>query len=166
MILVFSIDTRDNQTKLLYNLEGYNLESAKFTCDLFAEFRRGKDQNVISYSLYGKNSRYYNKIGSIIKQAKQFYPNWSIRIYSDANLNESIRCKYECFPEDNVDFCIVNSLPINPNKNILHDTSYINPTMWRFLPMGDSFVKFMIFRDSDSYIIQRLSLFIKISFSK
>lgn len=105
--------------------------------------------------MFGKNNRYYNKIKSIIKQAKQFYPDWSIRIYSDDNLNEIIKCNYECSIENNIDFCNTNRLPSSLNKNINWSLSYIMPTMWRFLPMGDSFVKVMISRDSDSFIIQR-----------
>lgn len=153
---MFLVNKQNNQTKLLYNLDKSDLNSAKFTCNLFAEFKRGKNQKVISYSLFGNNSRYFNLIGSLIKQAKNFYPDWSIRIYSDDHLNESIKCLHECSSENNVDFCNVNKLPIDPNKNILLNASYIMPTMWRFLPMGDSFVKNMVSRDSDSFIIQRL----------
>jgi hypothetical protein len=150
---VFSIDTRDNQKRLLFKLDRNEINSANFTCDLFSEFRRGKHQKVISYTLFGTDSRYYNKIPSIIKQAKYFYPDWTIRIYADDNLNETTKCNYECSLESNVDFCNVNRLPISLNENVSWSASHIMPTMWRFLPMRDSFVKFMISRDSDSFII-------------
>lgn len=155
---MFLIDTRTNQKAYLYNLDRNELESVNFTCDLYSEFRRGKDQKVLSFSLFGRNPRYYNKIGGIIKQVKSFYPDWTIRIYSDSNLNEAVKCKHECSPEDNVDFCNINRITTNPVHNSRRDqlnASYIIPTMWRFLPMGDSFVKFMLCRDSDSFIIQR-----------
>ena len=134
-------------------------KNVNFTCDLFSEFQRGKEQKVISYTLFGNNSRYYNKITSIIKQAKYFYPDWLIRIYSDDSLNEATRCNYECSIENNIDFCNVKRLPTGLNEKIYWSVSYVMPTMWRFLPMGDSFVKLMICRDSDSFIIQRLAFF-------
>lgn len=65
----------------------------------------------------------------------------------------------ECSPESNVEVCNVKQLIPDLNrlkKNQIWDATYIMPSMWRYLPIGDSFVNIMISRDSDSYIIQRL----------
>lgn len=150
------MNTFDNQKSLLYLLSRNEYESSNFTCDLYPIFRRGKLQKVLSLTLFGNNNRYFKKIGRIIKQAKRFYPDWFIRIYTDESLNRSIKCMYECSPDDNVDFCNVRKLPLNRERFL--DASFIIPTMWRFLPIGDSFVKILASRDSDSYIIKRFSL--------
>jgi hypothetical protein len=73
---------------------------------------------------------------------------------------ESLKCEIECLKDeqtnelyDNIDFCNVNELAFDFSKN--WNGSYILPTVWRFLPIGDSFVDIFLSRDSDSNLQER-----------
>ncbi len=129
-------------------------ETFSFSCDLYKTLRRGKKQNIISYSLYGKNKRYYNLIKQIIKLSKNLYPNWIIRIYYDDSIDKNIICEIEC-QTDNTDFCNVNKLPVQNSFHLTWNASFILGSMWRFLPVGDSFVNAFMSRDLDSMIYER-----------
>jgi hypothetical protein len=145
----------------LYQLRREEFASGRFTCDLYSVLRRGKHQNVFSFNVFGKSSLYYYKLRAIAKQIKLLYPNWTIRVYSNGSLPKSIRCKYECLLEENLDFCLVDNIILYPDLyiNETHvsswNASYIQPTMWRFLPFGDSFIDIFASRDTDSYVIER-----------
>ena len=156
LYLVFSIDTRKNLKQPLYKLSSEEFSDSIFTCELFSALRRGKKQKVISYSIFGNNSFYYSKLETIGKQVKEFYPDWSIRVYYDNSTEKSIICQNECSPEDNIDFCNVNSIKLSLKEGSnCSDLSYILPRMWRFLAFGDSFVDLFLSRDSDSFILKR-----------
>ena len=124
------------------------------TCDFFKILRRGRSQKVISLSLFGTKNIYYRHLKRISKLYSEFLPEWTIRIYFNKLKNESLICELECLKNengkfiDNVDFCKVGEMPYGLQKT--WDASYINPTMWRFLPLGDNFVDFYISRDTDS----------------
>lgn len=161
---MYSINTLNNVKRFLYKMSREEFASAgRFTCDLYSVFRRGKHQKVLSFNVFGTKSLYYYKIDDIARQIKQLYPpDWSIRVYSDRSLKKSVKCRYECTIEDNVDFCNIDNIVLNPHLyiNETHvlswSSSYIQPTMWRFLSLGDSFVDIFASRDTDSYIIERL----------
>jgi hypothetical protein len=58
----------------------------------------------------------------------------------------------------NVDFCDISQLPLIKNSSLLkykQEMSYLHSMMWRWLPIGDSFVDLFISRDTDSLIIKR-----------
>ena len=131
----------------------FNLNNTILTCNLYNSFRRGMNQKVISYSLYGQNSLYYKHLKNITKQIKALYPEWIIRIYHDNTLLNY--CKIKCQLDDDnddddiIDFCNIEKLP--PNNTV----NYIHKMNWRWLPIGDSFVDVFNSRDTDSFILQR-----------
>ena len=81
------------------------------------------------------------------------------------------KCELECFKDkagklvDNIDFCSIEYLSSGSNvsskfneqssENNIHRFGMIHAMIWRFLPIGDSFVDIFMSRDSDKKIIQR-----------
>ena len=134
------------------------------TCDLYNEFRRGKNQKVISYSLFDKNTFYYEKLKNITRQARVFYPGWLMRVYYDNTIFKSTICDVECSRDeydnliDNSDFCNSNQLYLNFGdylNNRIFNADYMHSTKWRWLPIADSLVDVFSSRDSDSFILDR-----------
>lgn len=125
-----------------------------FTCDIYNEFKRGKHQKVVSYSLYGNDSKYYDNLGDLARLVKKFYPDFVVRIHYDNTVNKSVRCWLEC-NFDNVDFCYMNELKLGYSNHLKMNLSYMHKMVWRFLPIGDTFVSLFMSRDTDSLIIQR-----------
>jgi hypothetical protein len=116
------------------------------------------NQKIIAYSLYGQNRLYYQYLTNITKLIKTLYPGWIIRIYHDNSIHKSFICKLECLPFSNVDFCDISQLPLIKNSTLLkykQEMSDLHSMMWRWLPIGDSFVDLFISRDTDSLIIKR-----------
>ena len=118
----------------LYEIPKDILESSLFTCDKFTSFKRGPFQKVISYSLYGKNEKFYKNIGKIIESASKYFPDWSIRIYYDSSIHKHTICQFECQENVNklkiVDFCNVEELNIS-----------LNGMYWRLMPLGKYFLQ-------------------------
>jgi len=174
-LAVNSFDQIRNTTRNLFNISIDEFQNLTLTCDMYAFFRRGKSQKVISYSLYGTNTFYYDKLKDIVKQMKSLYPDWSMRVFHDNSINRTIKCQIECLKDDEsnefydrVDFCnIENEIRSKPKvlvnalnettilSFIQHNLSYIHAMKWRFLPIGDSFVDVFSSRDTDSYLLQR-----------
>ena len=166
---VASLNKLTNKETILYNIEFDEFHKLNLTCNLYDTLRRGKGRKVLSYSLYGKQDKYYRKLKSIMKQVKQIFPNdWTIRIYHDDSINKSIICELKCLKESNgqmmdvVDFCnIQNEVNLKPisfeslnNKSQLK-FDYVHAMKWRFFPIGDSFVDAFLSRDTDSNVLQR-----------
>lgn len=152
--------------KYLYSMSNEDLIRASFTCNLYSSLRRGKSQKVLSYSLYGKNRFFYEKLKILVKQMSIFYPGWIMRIYYDESIDKSIICEIECQKNekeayyDNVDFCDINNIELKVNYSKLVgdltlNGSYIHAAIWRWFPIGDSFVEVFSSRDTDSFLIQR-----------
>jgi len=130
------------------------------TCNKHSVLNRGTNQKIISFSLYDKNPFYSNKLTELSRLIKKMYPNWLIRIYHDNTILKSVKCEIECLKDendnfiDNTDFCNIKELPVS----LLNEQTWsvsIHKMMWRWLPIGDSFVDIFISRDTDSFIIQR-----------
>jgi len=155
----YKVDQLSEKTKKI--LKTYFIEKRqKIMCNKLSWLRRGNNQKIVSYSLYGKNPIYLSQLASLVRAIKKFYPDWLIRIYHDDTILKSIKCEIECLTDetgkiiDNSDFCDINKLPLFLSNE--HTWSIlIHKAMWRFLPIGDSFVDVFISRDSDSSIIQR-----------
>jgi hypothetical protein len=128
---------------------------------MYSSLRRGKRQKVISYTLFGTNKFYYDKIRDVSKQIQKFYPDWKMRVYHDSSINRSIICDIECQTDengnliDNADFCDLSDFKAMSNGKIVKPVEYVLPRMWRFLAVGDSFIDMVMSRDTDSYILQR-----------
>jgi hypothetical protein len=125
--------------KLTYNLskEEYN----SINCDLYNVLRRGKNQKVIGYSLYGKERRYYNQIFDNVELAEKRYPTWIIRVHVNDSVIQNISCKVECHQNrqqnnsyyDNVDFCHINKLPNSfIDQNHTWNANYTHAMSWRW----------------------------------
>jgi len=142
-------DIQKNQQKLRYQIKIKDYKRLKLTCDPYKVLRRGFNQKIISFSLYGKDTFYYRLVEENVARAFKFYPSWTVRIYHDNSINPEFICKLECLYSDNVDFCDVKNMPGKVNLD------YMLPMTWRWLPIGDSFVKLFISRDTDSCIFDR-----------
>jgi len=132
----------------------------KLMCNKFSSLNRGINQKIVSFSLYGKDPFYSSKLMNLTRLIKKYYPNWLMRIYHDDTIVDSVKCSIECQKDendnliDNSDFCHINKLPVS----LLNEKTWsvsIHKMMWRWLPIGDSFVDTFVSRDSDSLIIQR-----------
>lgn len=154
----------------LYRLSTAELlnNSSTITCDLYNVLRRGKRQRVLSYSVYGSDPVYFRIIDDNLARIRSSYPGFVTRFYHDASVNASMRCHFECVYPDLVDFCytsrLATSIPISLQSNAVHsnsfsaqfvDLAYMHKMIWRFLPIGDSFVDIMLSRDTDSFVIDR-----------
>jgi hypothetical protein len=148
---------KNNFSKISYTISRHDFLNSGISCSPFKALRRGPNLKVISYSIFGTNRIYYRYLKSIIKGAKEIYPGWIIRVYHDENLGEKEICELECFKNedtnkvyDNIDFCNINEIPYeswSPN--------FLIKTFWRWLPIGDMFVDFILSRDTDSCLIER-----------
>ena len=160
-------DDKDSAKNVSYNLTKDEFDTFNTTCDLYNVLRRSKSQKVISYSLYGKNKAYYNKLKKLSKDIKSMYPGWLMRVYYNDSIDKSIICEVECLKSDdgslidNSDFCNVNDIDLNlkniekRNNHLKLNANYIHSMKWRWFPIGDSFVDIFSSRDTDSYILQR-----------
>ncbi|CAF0712424.1 unnamed protein product [Brachionus calyciflorus] len=132
-----------------------NAKKTNFTCDLYKSLKRGPKQKIVSFSLYGNNELYYNYITNLTSLIKKFYPDHVMRIYHDHSIDVSFKCDLEC-ANSHVEFCNIEKMSLNLNDyNKVLNLSYIHAMMWRFLPLGDSFVDLFMSRDTDSLVLQR-----------
>lgn len=155
----------DNQTSVLSKTYLFNLtvtEAKKFTktCDLYNVLRRGLNQKIISYSLYGKNPKYSQNLEGIVEIIREKYKGYTARVHYDSSVNETIRCHLECEYPDVIDFCNMNRFSTDLNQifdrpDKLISMEYIHKMKWRFLPVGDSFVDVFMSRDTDSFFTDR-----------
>lgn len=150
----------NQQRQHLFNLTLSELKACNIACDLYNVLKRGKHQSVLSYSLYGTNTFYSYSLEIIIEKVKLKYKDHLVRIYHDNTINKTLRCYLECKYPDIVDFCNVdqyssNINQLNPQKRIFSNLNYMHKAMWRFLPIGDTFVDVFMSRDTDSSILDR-----------
>lgn len=151
----------------LFNLTLTQAKQFTKTCDLFNVLRRGLHQKVISYSFYGRNSKYSNNLEGIVELMRLKYKGYTARVHYDSSINLAMRCHLECEYPDVMDFCnmnafstdvgelIVTTPPEETKRAKLVDMSHMHKMMWRFLPVGDSFVDIFMSRDTDSYFSDR-----------
>jgi hypothetical protein len=155
-----------NTTTQLFKFEpGDKILNKTLACDAYNSLSKGTHQKVIAFSLYGRSSRYTKNLITLTRQVKTMYPDWTMRIYHDNTIDQSLLCRIECLTGlDNVSlintavFCNINQLYLSlqdvlTNKSI--DASHVHGMLWRYLPVGESFVDLVSSRDVDSLIIQR-----------
>lgn len=148
---------KSNSILKKYTIESNEFKYSNLACDPYKVFRRGKNQKVISYSVYGSNPFYFRYLKLIQKTAKKLFPDWTVRFYHDNTFSSKTICDIECAKEetsdeylDNVDFCNIEKLPyLNWNAK------FLIPTFWRWLPVGEIFVDVFLSRDSDFCLVQR-----------
>jgi len=154
------------ELELLYSIKNKELEEAVFTCDLFNSLRRGKAQKVISYSLYNNYTAFfYDKLKVNTVQMTKVYPEWRMRVYYDDSIDKSIICQIECQKDANnaymdvADFCHINNVELkfdfSEKSKSIFNGDYIHAMVWRWFPLGDTFIDVFSSRDMDSYLLQR-----------
>ena len=148
-----------------YSMPIRDFDSATFMCDPYKVLRRGPHTKVLSYSLYGRDQKFYKQVKKLIKQVHALFPGWLMRINYDSSIDDSTRCELECLEDENgvpydiVDFCDVEHLPLawqyHNSKSRVWNATYMHAMMWRWLAMGDTFVDVFASRDLDSLLFQR-----------
>ena len=162
----------DNKSSNTYEVISRGIQKSihvnpKFSCGLYQNLKRGPNQKVISYSLYGNLTKYYSNLDEILSDSDKIYPGWNIRIYYDHEklYDKSIICHLEC-KYAHVDFCNVNEIPYqgevfdyfdekNKEKLVNKVSGSVHASMWRFNSITDDFVDVFVSRDTDSPLIQR-----------
>lgn len=150
------ITDTDNSTIL--KSYAFVTSETSLACRAYESLRRGPNQRVISYSVYGNNSLYRRYLQLIARTAKKIYPGWVVRFYHDGALSHEDVCNLECLQNessgellDNVDVCNVNEIAYRDLK----PGAAMIPTFWRWLPIGDDFVDVFLSRDSDFCVVER-----------
>lgn len=90
-------------------------------------------KNVISLTLYGNDRKYLKGAFYNAKLAKEYFPNWELRIYH----------------EDGINHHALREIENEGGKLINVGQTNIYPTMWRFHVYDDPNVNFFISRDAD-----------------
>lgn len=133
--------------------------------------RRGIHQKVISLSVFGpkENQRFEDErstafLTPLINEAKNIFPEWSLRLYSDEITINRLDLRSFASLSSNIDICNVNELPI-----IGDASQYLSGKLWRFIPALDPTVDYISSRDLDSPLTEREKLvidqFVNSSFS-
>ncbi len=94
-------------------------------------------KKIISYCLYGKDPRYLEGLVHNSNLAVQYYPDWTIRLYTD-------------YPTDNKDLIDIKNG--HPNLDIIYQSPEIGHKFMfnRFDVLADKTIDFVISRDLDS----------------
>lgn len=99
-------------------------------------------KNIISFSIFGNNSRYCETAILNVKEAKEIYPHWLCRFYIDDTVPAAVIQRLE---QEGAQ--IIQVEPTLANK--------INGLFWRFLVIDDPSVERFMIRDADSLISLR-----------
>ena len=185
-ILIERINFKEYTIRLSYN-QNYNIDLNtekifRVGCNLNKVLRRGRNQRVVSYSLFAASikekeidAKYTDLLRELAYTIHKYFPDWLIRIYYDGSdsriLKKNLICSLECLTDrvtskliDNVDFCDISRLPfdVSGTRDLIGESAkrvwsakYIHGMIWRWLPIGDSLVHSFMSRDTDSIIIQR-----------
>lgn len=100
------------------------------------------NKKIISYSLYGNNPRYTLPLLENSRISTSLYHDWTIYVYHDNTVSQDYLNQLK---QNNV-------VTINIEKS---DHLNLPPKMWRFLPIKNSNIDCVVFRDSDSLLTQR-----------
>lgn len=129
-------------SQILYHQHNQILETTKALpklIDLQKAPQLGK--KIISFSLFGNSPKYIESAVINTELVEKIYPGWICRFYIDENV-----------PADAIKRLSSNGAEIFTCHKSLH---HIPKTMWRFLPLADPSVSYVIFRDADSVISRR-----------
>ncbi len=123
---------------------------------------RGPHQKVIAISIYGSASKHTDNpmfswdtsilpfLKPLANEVKELLPSWIIRVYID--FTGSTQSQRDLlYSYSNIDVCDINDLPMFGSSLV----AYLPGKMWRFVPIFDPFVDYVLSRDLDSPIIRR-----------
>ena len=99
-----------------------------------------KPKKVIAFSLYGTKQMYQDGAIENSKLVKKYYPDWECRFYVSQEIPESTIAQLKA----NGAFVIYKIR-----------TDEVDGTFWRFLPMSERNIDYLIVRDADSRISSR-----------
>jgi hypothetical protein len=145
---------RFTRLKSNYNYEsfiGWNRTLCSKSSD-----RRGPHQKVVAVSIYRDNPMFsWEKnilqfLKPLADEINILLPEWILRVYID--FIGSTKSQQEFLNNfSNVDVCDINNLPIFDSSL----SSFVPSKMWRFLPIFDPYVDYLLSHDLNSPIIQR-----------
>jgi hypothetical protein len=99
-----------------------------------------KQENVISYSLWGNNPRYVTPLLENLKIWPHVFPAWTIRVYIDKSVSDDVSNQLKRSGAELVD------------KTSERDTTFYSRLLWRFEVANDSKVRRFLVRDADSLL--------------
>jgi len=97
--------------------------------------------NIISFSLWGSESFYFNGCIENIELAKEIYPGWTVRFYCDSKVDKSFLDKLE---SKGAQVIVMDTI-----------TNNWEGLFWRFMPASETNVDVFISRDIDSRLNYR-----------
>ena len=99
------------------------------------------DKHIISFCLFGSDSKYFANIDSCILSYNSCFPTWKIRIYISSDLPKNV---------------IFRLLDLNCELIVMKGKGVdFRYTFWRFLVLDDEKISFAIIRDIDSIASKR-----------
>lgn len=99
------------------------------------------EKNIISFSLFGENSKYCETACLNVQHAKIHYPAWKCRFYCDETVPINIRYRLVNSGAE----VVIMATPVRISDGLF----------WRFLVMEDSKVDRFLIRDCDAIVNQR-----------
>ncbi|KAL7642854.1 UNVERIFIED_CONTAM: hypothetical protein RMT77_006142 [Armadillidium vulgare] len=109
----------------------------------------GSHTRVISYSFSPSKVRYWIGFNQTLNNISRLYPGWLVRVY--ATKEDILFLQSKITPRKFLYFCDVNNLPYPLNWKLVE----VSIPLWRFAAIGDPNIDVVMFRDSDSMIIER-----------
>lgn len=100
-----------------------------------------KKENVIAFSLFGKQARYCETAMINMELAQEIYPEWTCRFYVDDSIPKDMQQRLEQKGAE--------VIQISPSQKEL------SGLFWRFFVMDDPKVKRFLIRDADSLVSWR-----------
>ncbi|CAF1239368.1 unnamed protein product [Rotaria sordida] len=156
------LEARSQHIKKKFDKIYGNFSQWNITLCSHTSHHRGLHQKVIAISVYGKQSKFTNNpmyswetsilpfFELLVNEINILLPQWILRVYID--FAGSTKSQQEYFYNfSNVDICDINNIPMFGSS--LH--KFLPSKMWRFLPIFDPYVDYLLSRDLDSPIIQR-----------
>ncbi|MCX7377051.1 MAG: tetratricopeptide repeat protein [Alphaproteobacteria bacterium] len=97
-------------------------------------------ENVISYSLWGENDRYFAPLAENLKLLNHLFPAWTIRVHLDTSVPQSFRNDLQRMGAQVLHFELPPNMP--GHRRLL----------WRFAVLSDPSVRRYLIRDADSLL--------------
>jgi hypothetical protein len=123
---------------------------------------RGLQQKIIAISIYGTTSKFSNNpmyswntsilpfLESLANEVKLLLPSWIIRVYVD--FTGSTKFQQDLlYNFSNIDVCDMSNIPMFGSSLL----TYLPGRLWRFLPVFDPYVDYILSNDLDSPMTQR-----------
>lgn len=126
--------------------------------------QRGRNQKVVAVSMFGTTSKFSNNpmyawnttiMSFLIPLADEIriqLPTWTLRVYVDFTGSASFQ-RDILYNISNTDICDMTDIPFFGSSLL----SYLPGKFWRFLPVFDPYVDYVISSDLDSPMVRRQS---------